>query len=161
MVAGSVDQNFLFTVGELYRMLRVYADKEAARFGITRAQWAVLTKIALGEGMKQSELADLLEMQPITLTRLVDKLCEHDWIERRSDCNDRRVNRLYLRESGRQLLCQLKNLARDLTANVLEGMAPEDTERLLTQLRLIKENVRHAVQSTGMEQVRKGAVDHG
>ncbi|MCL2714828.1 MAG: MarR family winged helix-turn-helix transcriptional regulator [Alphaproteobacteria bacterium] len=161
MTAGSVDQNFLFTVGELYRMLRVFVDKEAARFGITRAQWAVLTKIAHGEGLKQSELADLLEMQPITLTRLVDKLCEHDWIERRGDCTDRRVNRLYLRQAGRELLIRMKNLSGELTARVLEGMPQEEAERLLAQLRLIKENMRNAIQNTGMEQVRKGAVDHG
>ena len=102
MTRGSVDQNFLFTLGELYRLLRVYADKEASRFGITRAQWAVLAKVERSEGMKQSELAELLEMQPITLTRLIDKLCDSDWIERRSDASDRRVKRLYLKKAGRR-----------------------------------------------------------
>ena len=54
---GSVDMNFLFTLGEVQRLVRAYADKEAARFGITRAQWAVLAKVERNEGMKQSELA--------------------------------------------------------------------------------------------------------
>ncbi len=85
MSPGPVDQNFLFTLAELHRLLRVYADKEASRFGITRAQWAVLAKVERSEGMKQSELAELLEVQPITLTRLIDKLCDSDWIERRND----------------------------------------------------------------------------
>ncbi|MFW1123244.1 MarR family winged helix-turn-helix transcriptional regulator, partial [Vibrio parahaemolyticus] len=79
----------------------VYADKEAARYGITRAQWAVLSKVERQEGLKQTELAELLEMQPITLTRLIDKLCDIGWIERRSDENDRRVNRLYLKKAAR------------------------------------------------------------
>ena len=104
MVRGSVDANFLFTLGELHRLIRWYADKEAGRFGITRAQWAVLAKVERSEGMKQTELAELLEMQPITLTRLIDKLCQAGWIERRSDAADRRVNRLYLRKTGRALL---------------------------------------------------------
>ncbi len=110
MTRGSVDQNFLFTLGELYRLLRVYADKEASRFGITRAQWAVLAKVERSEGMKQSELAELLEMQPITLTRLIDKLCDSDWIERRSDASDRRVKRLYLKKAGRALLGKMSGL---------------------------------------------------
>src|SRR5215469_18612532 len=104
---GSVDMNFLFTLGEVQRLMRAYADKEAARFGITRAQWAVLAKVERNEGMKQTELAEQMEMQPITLTRLIDKLCENDWIERRGDENDRRVYRLYLRKPGRQLLGKL------------------------------------------------------
>ncbi|MGY4413132.1 DNA-binding MarR family transcriptional regulator [Bradyrhizobium sp. LB7.1] len=100
MSRGPVDQNFLFTLAELYRLLRVYADKEASRFGITRAQWAVLAKVERSEGMKQSELAELLEVQPITLTRLIDKLCDSDWIERRNDPSDRRVKRAAPEEGG-------------------------------------------------------------
>ena len=107
MNRGSVDMNFLFTLGELQRLMRVYADKEAARYGITRAQWAVLAKVERNEGMKQSELAEQMEMQPITLTRLIDKLCDNGWIERRGDETDRRVNRLYLKKAARPLLGKL------------------------------------------------------
>ena len=154
MTRGSVYQNFLFTLGELYRLLRVYADKEALRFGITRAQWAVLAKVERSEGMKQSELAELLEMQPITLTRLIDKLCDSDWIERRSDASDRRVKRLYLKKAGRALLGKMSGLKSELTATALEGINPADAHRLLAQLEQIKENVRNAIQNT-VEQVGK------
>jgi len=155
MNSCSVDEDFLFTLGESYRLLRVYADKEASRFGITRAQWGVLAKVERSEGVKQSELAELLEMQPITLTRLIDKLCDHDWIERRGDCADRRVNRLYLKEAGRQLLGKLNSLRSELTATALNSIPPADAHRLLTQLQTIKDNVRNAIQNTGTEQVRK------
>ena len=84
---GSVDMNFLFTLGEVQRLVRAYADKQAARYGITRAQWAVLAKVERTEGLKQTELAEQMEMQPITLTRLIDKLCDNGWIERRGDEN--------------------------------------------------------------------------
>ncbi|MGE5158686.1 MAG: MarR family winged helix-turn-helix transcriptional regulator [Gemmatimonas sp.] len=155
MVRGSVDANFLFTLAELHRLLRAYADKEAARFGITRAQWAVLAKVERSEGMKQTELAELMEMQPITLTRLIDKLCGQGWIERRSDAADRRVNRLYLRKAGRQLLGRMSGLRSELTATALEGINPAEAHRLLTQLEQVKENVRNAIQNTTGEPVRK------
>jgi MarR family transcriptional regulator, transcriptional regulator for hemolysin len=152
---GSVDANFMFTLGELFRLIRVYADKEAARYGITRAQWAVLSKVERQEGLKQTELAELLEVQPITLTRLIDKLCDNGWIERRSDEKDRRVNRLYLKKAARPLLGKLAGLRSELTATALEGISPTDAHRLLTQLELIKENVRNAIQSPASEPSRK------
>jgi MarR family transcriptional regulator, transcriptional regulator for hemolysin len=147
MVRGSVDANFLFMLAEVHRLMRAYADKQASRFGITRAQWAVLAKVERSEGMKQTELAELLEMQPITLTRLIDKLCDAGWIERRGDVADRRVNRLYLRKAGRQLLGRMSGLRSEITATALEGINPADAHRLLTQLDQIKENVRNAVQN--------------
>ncbi|WP_426437982.1 MarR family winged helix-turn-helix transcriptional regulator [Bradyrhizobium genosp. P] len=152
---GSVDADFLFTLGEVFRLIRVYADKEAARYGITRAQWGVLAKVERNEGMKQTELAELLEMQPITLTRLIDKLCDAGWIERRSDETDRRVNRLYLKKAARPLLGKLAGLRSELTAAALEGISPTDAHRLLTQLESIKENVRNAIQSPAGEPSRK------
>ena len=152
---GPVDMNFLFTLGEVQRMVRAYADKQAARYGITRAQWAVLAKVERAEGLKQSELAEMMDMQPITLTRLIDKLCDNDWIERRSDASDRRVKRLYLKKAGRQLLGRMSGLKSELTANALDNIHPADAQRLLTQLETIKENVRNAAQNAGAEQVRK------
>jgi MarR family transcriptional regulator, transcriptional regulator for hemolysin len=152
MMRGSVDMNFLFALGEVQRLVRAYADKEAARFGITRAQWAVLAKVERNEGMKQTELAEQMEMQPITLTRLIDKLCASGWVERRGDETDRRVNRLYLRKTGRQLLAKLSGLRSELTATALDGIAPADAHRLLAQLEQIKENVRNAIQTTAGDQ---------
>jgi DNA-binding MarR family transcriptional regulator len=145
MGRGPVDANFLFVLGELQRLVRAYADRQAARFGITRAQWAVLAKVERFEGMKQSELAEQMEMQPITLTRLIDRLCDNGWIERRSDDSDRRVNRLYLRKAGRALLGKMNDLKSEITATALEGIGPSDAQRLLNQLEAIKENVRNAI----------------
>ena len=151
IMRGSVDMNFLFTLGEVQRLVRAYADKEAARFGITRAQWAVLAKVERNEGMTQTELAEQMEMQPITLTRLIDKLCGNDWIERRGDASDRRVNRLYLLKAGRALLGRLSGLRSELTATALDGIHPADAHQLLAQLEQIKENVRNAIQATAGE----------
>jgi MarR family transcriptional regulator for hemolysin len=155
MPLGSVDMNFLFALAELQRLVRAYADKQAARYGITRAQWAVLAKVERFEGLKQSELAEQMEMQPITLTRLIDRLCDNGWIERRSDDTDRRVNRLYLRKAARPLLGKLSELRSELTATALEGINPSDAHRLLAQLETIKENVRNAIQGPAGEAARK------
>jgi len=143
---SAVDMNFLFTLGELARLVRAHADRKAARYGITRAQWAVLAKVERYEGMKQSELAEQMEMQPITLTRLVDRLCDNGWIERRGDETDRRVNRLYLRKAARPLLAKLNGLRSEITATAIEGISPSDANRMLTQLESIKENLRNAIQ---------------
>jgi DNA-binding MarR family transcriptional regulator len=140
-----VDANLLFTLGELARLVRAYADRQAARYGITRAQWAVLAKVERFEGMKQTELAEQMEMQPITLTRLVDRLCDAGWIERRDDETDRRVNRLYLRKAARPLLGKLSGLRSEITETALEGISSADAQRLLTQLETVKENVRNAI----------------
>jgi MarR family transcriptional regulator for hemolysin len=155
MPRGSVDMNFLFTLAELQRLVRAYADKQAARYGITRAQWAVLAKVERSEGLKQTELAEQMEMQPITLTRLIDRLCNNGWIERRSDDSDRRVNRLYLRKAARPLLGKLSGLRSELTATALDGITPADAHRLLSQLETIKENVRNAIQGTNEEIQKK------
>ena len=152
---GSVDMNFLFTLGELQRLIRSYADKQASRYGITRAQWAVLAKVERAEGLKQTELAEQMEMQPITLTRLIDRLCDNGWIERRSDDSDRRVNRLYLRKAARPLLGKLAGLRSELTATALEGIPPADAHRMLAQLEAIKENVRNAIQTPSADASRK------
>jgi MarR family transcriptional regulator for hemolysin len=96
-----------------------------------------------------------MEMQPITLTRLIDKLCDNDWIERRGDDSDRRVNRLYLRKAARPLLGKLGGLRSELTATALEGINPTDAHRLLSQLETIKENVRNAIQNADGEPPRR------
>ena len=146
---------FAFLLHDVARMLRTCADYAVRPYGMTRAQWAVLAKIERFEGLKQSELAEQMEMQPITLTRLIDRLCDHGWIERRSDDADRRVNRLHLRKAARPLLAKLSGLRSELTATALEGINPSDAHRLLSQLEMIKENVRNAIQGPAAETARK------
>lgn len=156
----SVDRNFLFSLAEVQRLLRIYADKAARRHGVTRAQWAVLAKIERSEGLKQSELAELMEMQPISLTRLVDRLCDLNLVERRSDDADRRAKRLYLRKAARPLLGKLAGLRSELTATALAGIPTPDAHRLLSQLQTIKENVRHAIHVAERESPRRDQQDH-
>jgi len=139
--------DFLFALFETQRMLRLYADKLAAQHGITRAQWAVLAKLERTEGLKQSELADMMEMQPITLTRLIDRLCGNDLIERREDAKDRRANRLYLRPAALPLLKKLARLRSDITEAALGHLNPSEADDLVRHLESIKDNIRDALAS--------------
>ena len=143
---GEINVDFLFALFEMQRMLRLYADKEVRRFGLTRAQWAVLAKLERTEGLKQTEIADLMVMQPFTLTRLIDKLCDAGLIERRSDETDRRVNRLYLTEASKPLMTKLAVLRGEITRTALASLSNADTHRLVDELESIKENIREALQ---------------
>ena len=97
MARRSLNREFAFLLNDVARMLRTCFDDRAEQFGITRGQWAVLARLDRFEGLKQSELAEMLDLQPISLTRLLDRLCANGLVERRPDPNDRRGNRLYLR----------------------------------------------------------------
>jgi DNA-binding MarR family transcriptional regulator len=144
---GQINVDFLFALFEVQRALRLYADKQARRYGLTRAQWAVLAKLERTEGLKQTEIADAMEMQPITLTRLIDKLCDAGLIERRSDETDRRVNRLYLTRAARPLMAKLAVLRGEITQTALASLSVADTHRLVDELESIKDNVREALNS--------------
>src|SRR5207245_2784140 len=93
-----------FAINDVARLLRTYADHAASRYGMTRAKWAVLARLDRFEGLKQAELAEMLDLQPITLTRLLDGLAENGLIERRPDPGDRRAKRLFLTPAARPLL---------------------------------------------------------
>ena len=134
-----------FLINDVGRMLRTYADQEVRRFGMTRAQWAVLSRVARSEGLKQTELAELLDLQPITLTRLIDRLCESGMIERRADPNDRRAKRLFLTPAAKPLMDRLDTLAEELMGTVLEGLAPAETDLMLGHLGGVRENLRRAL----------------
>lgn len=145
MLPRSLNIEFGFSINDVARMMRTYADQKARQFGITRAQWVVLVRLDRFEGLKQSELADMLDLQPITLTRLLDRLSASGLIERRADLNDRRANRLYLTPAARPLLEQLGELGEELMTTALAGVDRDSIERMVAQLATVKENLRQAI----------------
>src|ERR1700743_3369340 len=88
---------------ESSRLLRNYIDHRAKGRGTTRAQWIVLFRLREQEGLSQVDLADVLELQPISLVRLLDRLVEHGLVERRHDPKDRCAHPFFLTKAGRQL----------------------------------------------------------
>jgi MarR family transcriptional regulator, transcriptional regulator for hemolysin len=127
---------------ETSRLLRNYIDHRAKARGTTRAQWIVLFRLREQEGLSQVDLADVLELQPISLVRLLDRLVEHGLVERRSDPRDRRANRLFLTPSGRQFADDLDSLRNAIAADVLEGVPTAALETGLKTLRDVKERIK-------------------
>jgi MarR family transcriptional regulator for hemolysin len=130
-----INREFGFILNDVARLLRTYADYKAAQFGITRAQWAVLVRL---------ERSD--DLQPITLTRLLDKLSDSGLIERRPDPGDRRAKRLFLTPAARPLLKRLAELGEETMTSTLAGIDPESIEKMVSQLALVKENLRRLIQ---------------
>ena len=127
---------------ESSRLLRNFIDHRAKTRGTTRAQWIVLFRLREQEGLSQVDLADVLELQPISLVRLLDRLVEHGLLERRHDPKDRRANRLFLTARGRQLVDDLDSL-RDAIATDVMGDLPKDSiQTSLDALRAIKDRIK-------------------
>ena len=157
MTPQPVKREIAFTIMDVARLMKTYADQRARQFGISRAQWAVLLRIDRTEGLKQSELAEMLDLQPISLTRLLDRLAHNGLIERRPDPNDRRANRLYLRPAAKPLLGRLSELGADMMEIVLDGLSQTSIERTLKELGLVKDNLRSAIaRNAGQPQAAAG-----
>jgi MarR family transcriptional regulator for hemolysin len=142
----SQSREIAFSLNDVARLLRTYADQKAAQFGMTRAQWAVLARLDRCQGLKQTELAEMLDLQPITLTRLLDRLCDNGLIERRPDPDDRRAKRLYLTPAARPLLEHLSDLAEEVMGHALAGLEHGDIALLVSKLAVVKDNLRQSIQ---------------
>jgi MarR family transcriptional regulator for hemolysin len=134
---------------ESSRLLRNYIDHRAKGRGTTRAQWIVLFRLRQQEGLSQVDLADVLELQPISLVRLLDRLVEHGLLERRPDPKDRRANRLFLTGAGRQLVDDLDSLRDSIAADVLQDIPASAIETSLETLKDIKERIKGIGESPG------------
>jgi MarR family transcriptional regulator, transcriptional regulator for hemolysin len=138
-----------FALHDVARMLRTYSDHRARELNTTRAQWAVLARLQRCEGYKQSELAEALDIAPITLARLIDKLAAARMVERRADPADRRAHRLYLTDKAIPALSALGVLAEDVMGRALAGLDDATIEAILKGLGTIKANVRNELHSGG------------
>src|SRR5271157_971601 len=139
----SPGREFGFALHDVARLLRTYSDQRARELGTTRAQWAVLARLQRCEGVKQNELAEALDLAPITVGRLIDKLTAAGLVERRDDATDRRAHRLYLTEKAAPTLVSLGALAEDLMGRALAGV-DETTIRVMHDgLKIIKANLKN------------------
>ena len=138
----SIRREVLLQLSDVARSMRTYIDQCAREHGMTRAQWGVLIRLERQEGMTQAEMAEALEIQPISLVRLIDRLCEQGLIERRPHPHDRRANRLYLTEKGRDTLVRLAPLGKQVAGEILRSIDDAELADLLQKLQRIKANIR-------------------
>jgi MarR family transcriptional regulator, transcriptional regulator for hemolysin len=134
---------------ESSRLLRNHIEHRAKIRGTTRAQWIVLFRLRQQEGLSQVDLADVLELQPISLVRLLDRLVEHGLLERRHDPKDRRANRLFLTASGRRLVDDLDGLRDSIALEVLRDVSSPAIETSLETLREIKDRIKGLAEPPG------------
>ena len=117
-----------FEIGETAHALRKAFDRRAVGLGVTRAQWKVLFKLTRYPGLRQIELADMLDIEPITLSRIVDRLEEAGLVERSADPADRRAWRLHVTAKAQPLVAKLGALADEMVAEAFAGIDPEQIE---------------------------------
>jgi MarR family transcriptional regulator, transcriptional regulator for hemolysin len=145
-----------FLLHDVARLLRKRFEQNARGSGLTRSQWQVLAYLAQNEGINQSGLADLLEIEPITLGRIVDKLQTLALIARHPHPSDRRVWLLHLTPAARSKLTQLRRLGDVTRGEALTGVSEADTERLLKTLQALKTNLMLACDAPAAGQKKVG-----
>jgi DNA-binding MarR family transcriptional regulator len=129
-----------FEIGETAHALRKAFDRRAVGLGVTRAQWKVLFRLDRHPGLRQIELADMLDIEPITLSRIVDRLEESELVERRADPSDRRAWRLHVTAGAQPLIAKLRAIANDMIAEAFAGIDPKDIEITRQVLSRAREN---------------------
>lgn len=116
-------------------------DSRVQPLGLTQIQWRAIAHIARQEGCNQATLAEQLEIKPITLSRLIDRLAESGWIARQPDPNDRRAVQLRLTEKARPLLQTMEEMSRQTREEALRGVSAEQFTLLFDALRTMKSNL--------------------
>src|SRR5579872_976003 len=134
MTDSELDQSLGFLLHDIARLMRKRFDQRSRHLGFTRAQWQLLAHLARNEGINQSGLAEIMEIEPITLARLVDRMAEAGWIERRAHPTDRRQRCLYLTQRARPKFADLRSVAAVVREDALADLSTDERERLLDYL---------------------------
>jgi DNA-binding MarR family transcriptional regulator len=136
-----MDENPGSRLADVARLMRRSFDARARGIGVTRPQWQVLSALRRHEGVNQGKLADMLEVEPITVCRMVDRLQEADLVERRTDPADRRSWRLFLTPKAHEMLGQLRPLADEMLEEAFDGVEEADRARLMATLDRVRQNL--------------------
>jgi len=140
-----------FVLHDVARLYGKRFEQLARHHGLTRSQWRAVVYLSRNEGMNQACLADMLEIEPISLVRMLDRLEQRGLIERRQDPSDRRAWRLFLRDAARPLLEAIAPLGDATRAEALEGVDAEEFNRLMETLIRMKSNLLAACQAPILE----------
>ena len=131
-----------FLMHDIARRSRYWFDARARSRGITRAQWRVLFMLSRVDGPTQSDLAEMLEVERITLCRMVDRLVEAGMVERCADPSDRRVWRIHLTDRAMPLVDELSAIGDEMEENMLEPLSPEQRDTLTNLLTTVRDHIR-------------------
>jgi MarR family transcriptional regulator for hemolysin len=132
---------FGFLVTDVTRLLRKVFDRRAARFGLTRAQWRALKRLHHEQGITQNELAEYLEMEPIAVGRVLDRLQKSGFIERRADPQDRRCWRLHLTAKAHAVVDDMEQISAELFKQAQRGISANELQIVLDAFARMKQNL--------------------
>jgi DNA-binding MarR family transcriptional regulator len=135
-----------FLLSDVSRLMRRRFDERARLSGASVAQWRVLKILERQEGLNQGQLAELLEVEPITCCRMIDRLEESGLVERRRDPADRRAWRLHLTDKARPVLEELHGLAGEMIEDMLQGLSVAQRDALVASLNTIRSNLNPATE---------------
>lgn len=147
----SPDNSLFYMLHDATRQIRKHFDRRATRLELTRAQWRALKSIGRSEGLSQTELADLLDMEPIPVGRVVDRLEKSGFVERRPDPSDRRRWRLYLQPKAHAVVDEMEVIAQGLREDALRGIAAPELDATMRVLGRIKANLAELESSADQE----------
>lgn len=142
-----MDENIGTLLAQVSRLLRRSFDARARDIGVTRPQWQVLSLLKLHAGSNQGALAEMLDVEPITLGRMIDRLQEAGLVERRADPADRRAWRIFLTDKGDALLDQLAPSARETLAGAMDGVSENEREQFRSVLGRMRANLSRKAQA--------------
>jgi len=134
-------ENVGFLMSDVSRLMRRRFDERARKSGATGPQWRTLKMLERHEGLNQGQLAELLEVEPITCCRMIDRLEEAELVERRRDPADRRAWRIYLTEKARPVLTELHDIAGEMIEAALHGLDVAQRDALVASLNTIRSNM--------------------
>ncbi len=132
---------FGILVTDVTRLMRKHFDRRAVRFNLTRAQWRALKRLSHSEGMTQSDLAEMIEMEPIAVGRVIDRLQKAGFVERRADPNDRRAWRLYLTARAHAVVDDMDSISSGLFRDAQKGIAAAELKTMISVLGRMKDNL--------------------
>jgi MarR family transcriptional regulator, transcriptional regulator for hemolysin len=135
------DRDILMLIHDVARITRVRFDQRARSKGMTRAQWVILARLERQPGLSQNEMASILEVEPISVGRLIDRLEARGLVERRADPADRRVRRLHLLPAAKPILDEITDQRDLLSTEVLEGIEHDERSRLVEAFLRMKCNL--------------------
>jgi MarR family transcriptional regulator, transcriptional regulator for hemolysin len=150
------DRNLGFLLHDVARLMRKRFEQNARDLGLTRSQCQVLAHLARHQGIQQGGLAELLEIEPITLTRLLDRLEGLGLVERRAHASDRRIRLLYLTPKAHPLLNDIFTIGAATRAEALEGVPEAERERLFAILSAMKANLLNKASAVGVRKASHG-----
>jgi len=154
------DRMLGFLVADIARLLRRSMDRRLQSLGLTQAQWRAIVHLSRSEGMTQTSLAESLEIQPITLTRLIDRMESAGWVERRTHPHDRRAVQLFLTAQSQPILEEMHARAADTLNEATRGLTARAQRQLGITLEQIKHNLLTA-ETTAASPEQPGTSRHG